>query len=584
MTNARPKVAARASKPTSLPLPKRRPSTEADPVSAYAYDICTGKTVAGKLVRLACERHFRDIADGHKRGLVWRPDIAAHRLRFFRFLNHTKGEWGGKPIELELWQKFALGSVFGWYRADGYRRFRVAYQEIARKNGKSTVCSGVALIGLVADEEPGADVYAAATRKEQARIVFDESRKMVMKSPEIRKVVGVFKSVLAVDHTLSKFEPLSSDDRTLDGLNPHFVVIDELHKHKTRAVLDVLDTAMGARRQPVMWIITTAGDDNPESVYAQEHAYAAGVLNGVYQDDGWFVYIATLDPEDAWDDPKVWIKANPSLGVSVKMDDLKRQALAAKHNPAKQREFKRLRLNVRTSSVTQAITAELWDRNSRGRFDPASLHGRRCYAALDLSSKIDIGAWVKLFEPLAPDEGWKVACRFWMPADTVEEKSDRDRVQYQRWIDEGWIEVTPGNVTDHNEIQAAILEESRLFDFASVAYDPWNATQLAVALSNQGMPMVEFIQGLRSYNAPSKELMAWLMDRKIDHGDNPVLKWMALNLRLVKPDRQENEMPSKKHSIGRIDGMSSLIMAIGRAISTEDDGRSYLATDDLLTF
>jgi len=551
---------------SSTTLPVRRPST--DPVSAYAWDVIQGKIVAGSLVRLACERHFRDLAEADKKGFVWNADKAKFAISFAEYCRHSKGEWAGQRIKLAPWQCFVRGSAFGWERKDGLRRFKVVYEEVARKNGKSTNAATVALHMLVADHEPGADVFSAATKKDQAKIVFDEARRMVMRSEDLMKIVSVYKSSLAVDRTMSSFQPLSSDDRTLDGLNPHGIVIDELHKHKTRAVLDVLDTAMGSRRQPLLWIITTAGDDNPETVYAQERAYAEHVVQGNFVDDEWLVYVATLDPEDRWDDPKVWIKANPNLGVSVKLDDLTRQCRAAKNNPAKQMEFKRLRLNLRTASATQYITGPLWDLNSGGPFDPAELHGRRCFGGLDLSSRIDLSAWVKLFPPIGEGDRWRVVARFWMPGDTVEEKTDRDQVQYRRWINEGLIEATQGNIIDHTEIQNAVLEDARLFDIASIGYDPWNATQLVVNLQNHGMAMSDFIQGLRSYTAPTKELMVLLLSHKLDHGDNAVLRWMALNMR-VQTDKNENLMPTKKVSVGRIDGMSSLIMAIGR--SMQDD-------------
>ena len=551
---------------SSTTLPVRRPST--DPVSAYAWDVIQGKIVAGSLVRLACERHFRDLAEADKKGFVWNADKAKFAISFAEYCRHSKGEWAGQRIKLAPWQCFVRGSAFGWERKDGLRRFKVVYEEVARKNGKSTNAATVALHMLVADHEPGADVFSAATKKDQAKIVFDEARRMVMRSEDLLKIVSVYKSSLAVDRTMSSFQPLSSDDRTLDGLNPHGIVIDELHKHKTRAVLDVLDTAMGSRRQPLLWIITTAGDDNPETVYAQERAYAEHVVQGNFVDDEWLVYVATLDPEDRWDDPKVWIKANPNLGVSVKLDDLTRQCRAAKNNPAKQMEFKRLRLNLRTASATQYITGPLWDLNSGGPFDPAELHGRRCFGGLDLSSRIDLSAWVKLFPPVGEGERWRVVARFWMPGDTVEEKTDRDQVQYRRWINEGLIEATQGNIIDHTEIQNAVLEDARLFDIASIGYDPWNATQLVVNLQNHGMAMSDFIQGLRSYTAPTKELMALLLSHKLDHGDNAVLRWMALNMR-VQTDKNENLMPTKKVSVGRIDGMSALIMSIGR--SMQDD-------------
>jgi phage terminase large subunit-like protein len=445
----------------------------------------------------------------------------------------------------------------------------------------STEAATVALQCLVADFEPGADIFSAATKKDQARIVFDEARRMVMRSEDLQKVVSVYRASLAVDRTMSSFQPLSSDDRTLDGLNPHAIIIDELHKHKNRAVLDVLDTAMGSRRQPLLWIITTAGDDNPESVYAQEHAYAENVVSGNYVDDEWFVYIATLDPGDRWDDPKVWIKANPNLGISVKVGDLTRQCRAAKNNPARQLEFKRLRLNLRTPTASQLITGPVWDGNSLGPFDPASLAGRRCFGGLDLSSKIDLSAWVKLFAPAENGDRWKVVARFWMPGDTVEQKSDRDQVQYRRWIDEGLIEPTAGNIIDHAEIENAVLEDARIYDIVSIAYDPWNATQLAVNLRNSGVPMNEFVQGIRSYTAPTKELLAWLLANKLDHGGNPVLRWMALNMR-VQTDKNENQMPTKKVSIGRIDGATALIMAIGRSMSDDQAGLEGFLSNPVL--
>lgn len=571
-----------AAKPRPVPLPPRRPSADADPVGHYAYDVCTGKQVSCRYVQLACARHFHDLATGAKRGIQFAPSTALFVIGFVeRYLRHSKGEWGGRPIILEPWQRFAIGSAYGWLRKDGTRRFRTCYQEVARKNGKSLTSSAVGVFALVADREPGSEVYSAATKKDQARIIFGEAQRMVRASPDLLRTIGVYKNNMSVDQTGSKFEPLSADERTLDGLNPHLVLIDELHKHKSRAVLDVLDTALGARRQPMVWIITTSGDDNPESVYAQENAYAVQVLEGTAKDDSYFAMIYTLDKADAWDNPKVWVKANPNLHVSVKLDDLKRQALKASRSPSALVAFKRLRLNIRTSDATRAINMDLWRQNNAGAFDPASLYGRAFFGGLDLSSKIDLSAFVKLFPPVEDEERWRVVCRFWMPEDTVEEKTDRDRVQYRRWIESGLIEVTPGNIIDHNEIRSAVLEDCRVFDARSIAYDPWNAAQLAVNLVEGGAPMFEFIQGLRSYTAPTKELDALLLSRRLDHGGNEVLAWMASNLH-VQTDKNENRMPTKKHSIGRIDGMSALIMAIGR--SMVEESRSYLEYDEPISF
>lgn len=546
-----------------------------DETTAYARAVVAHEIVAGNLVRLACKRHLTDLELGAERGLVWSAESAQFRIGFYpRFLRHSKGEWARQPVDLGPWQKFVIGSVFGWKRADGTRRFRTVYEEVARKNGKSTKLAGVGLDMLICDDEPGAEVYAAATKKDQARIIFDEAKRMVASSPALSAELARFKSNISVEGTASKFEPLSSDEKTLDGLNPHCVLIDELHKHKTRALLDVLDTALGARRQPLLWIITTAGDDSPESVYAQENDYATKVLEGTIEDDATFAFIATIDKGDKWDDPAVWEKANPNLGVSVKFDDLERQARKAAKSPSAQSAFLRLRLNVRQASAERAIDMEIWAKNGGPRFGLADMKGRRCWGGLDLSSKVDISARVLLFEPAEPGGRMRILARFWMPLDTLEARGEKDRVPYQQWVDEGFIEVTSGNVIDHNVIEEAVLGDAADFDLQSIAYDPWNATQLAASLLEKGVPMVEFIQGLRSYSEPTKDFLAQLIDTKLDHGDNPVLRWMASNLKTHR-DKNENLMPHKLHSTGRIDGISALIMANGRRIAPAEAKPSH---------
>jgi len=558
----------------------RKPSRKAsepleDEVTRYARAVIAGDVVACRYVKLACERHCRDLVEGAARGLRWDWRAAAHRIAFYpRFLRHSKGEWGGKPVHLSDWQKFSIGSVFGWKRADGTRRFRYIYEEVPRKNGKSTKLAGVGLDMLVCDGEPGGEVYAAATKRDQARLIFDEAKRMVASSPALRSAIARFKLNLSVEQTSSKFEPLSSDSRTLDGLNPHCVLVDELHRHKSRSLLDVMDTALGARRQPLIWIITTAGDDDPESVYNQENDYAIKVLEGIVEDDAVFAFIATIDKDDKWDDPKAWAKANPNLGISVKLDDLARQAQKAAKSPGALAAFKRLRLNVRSPVSERAIDMEIWKENTRGEFDPDKLGKVRCWGGLDISSKIDISAWVKLYEP--DDHGiYRVACRFWMPADTLEERADKDRLPYRQWVEDGWIEATPGNVIDHSLIRDAVLADAKRVDLQSVGYDPWNATQLAVECQGHGINVHEFIQGSRSYSQPTKELQALLLARRIDHGDNPVLRVHASNLK-VKYDTNLNEMPHKAHSTGRIDGMCALIMALGRYAEDHSEAQPSL--------
>jgi phage terminase large subunit-like protein len=529
--------------------------------------VIAGDIPACRYVRLAASRHLGDLKTGRKRGLWFDVASAQHRIEFYpEFLRHSKGEWARRPMSLAPWQKFKIGSVFGWKRKDGTRRFRYVYSELPRKNGKSTLLAGVGIDLLMCDGEEGAEIYAAATKRDQARIIFDEAKRMVASSPELAATIARFKLNLSVDATGSKFEPLSSDERTLDGLNPHCVLVDELHRHKNRALLDVMDTAVGSRRQPLIWIITTAGDDDPQSVYNSENDYAIKVLEGTLQDDNVFAFITTIDKDDRWDDPVAWAKANPNLGISVKLADLERQALKAAKTPSALVAFKRLRLNVRSANFDRAFDMDEWNRNSRGPFDQDKLGRATCFGGLDISSKVDISAFVKLFAPDG-DDILRVACRFWMPADTLEERADRDNVPYRQWVEDGWIEVTPGNVIDHGAIRDAVLADARRVDLQGVAFDPWNATQMSVELNEHGVNMFEFIQGTRSYTNPTKELRALIASRRIDHGDNPVLRWMASNLK-VFTDRNLNEMPHKAQSVGRIDGVVALIMATGRWIDS----------------
>lgn len=538
-----------------------------DAVTAYANSVASGKQLACRAVKLAAERHLRDLVEGPNRGLSWHPGLADWYVKFFSMFSHSKGEWAGRRFELESWQKFVIGSVFGWKR-DGKRRFRRVYEELPRKNGKSTKLAGVGLALLVADGEPGAEVYAAATKKEQSRIIFDEAKRMVRASPALRKKIRTFQVSLVVPSTNSKFEPLSADEKTLDGLNPSGVLIDEIHKHKSRAVIDVLETALGSRRQPLLWMITTAGDDNPETPYAAENHYAWQVLEGVLEDDTTFVFITTIDKEDRWDDPVAWAKANPNLGVSVNLEYIREQARRAKNVPSALVSFKRLHLNVRTSDATKAIEAATWNANNVEPIDVASLKGRKCYMALDLASKIDLASSIRLFEPLKPGDRWLCIARFWMPADEVEEKSDRDNAPYQRWIDEGWIHPTPGNIIDFATIQAQVLEDAAATPPEDIAVDPWNAYGMIPELQKEGMNVFEFVQGLKSYTAPTKEFLAMLKAKSFDFGFNPVMAWNASNLH-IQVDKNDNQMPTKKHSRGRIDGMTATIMAVGRALNTE---------------
>lgn len=370
------------------------------PVTEYAEQVVRGKIPAGELLILACERHLRDLKTGRARGIYLDEDAADHAIEFFSFLRLWEGEWKGCTFHLEPWQKFIVGSLFGWKRADGTRRFRVGYIEIPRKNGKSPMLAGIGLYLFVADAEPGAQVYSAATKRDQAKIVWKHAAKMAETSPALKKRIKIYwgKGNMHIAETESKFEPLGADADTMDGLNIHAALVDELHAHKKRDTWDVLETATSSRRQPMQLAITTAGVDQASICY-ENHQYSEMVLKGTVQDDTFFAFIASIDKGDVenWDDPRVWAKANPNLGISVKLDDLKRKAVKAKEMPSFLNAFLRLHLNVWTQQVDRWIPLHLWDENA-GIVVEEELKGRTCYGGLDLSSVSDITAWVLLFK------------------------------------------------------------------------------------------------------------------------------------------------------------------------------------------
>lgn len=530
----------------------------------YALDVVAGRTIACKWVRLACERHLRDLEHGHERGLHFEPDAAGWAIDNFGLFKHSKGEWAGRTIELEPWQQFIIWCVFGWKREDGTRRFRMAYEEVARKNGKSTKLAGVGLYMLFADGEAGAEVYTAATKRDQARITHSEATRMVKSSPALRKRLRVVKDNIHIVDSASKFEPLGKDTDSLDGLNVHCAVIDELHAHKSRDMVDILDTATGSRMQPLIFMITTAGYDR-NTVCWEMHEYTEKVLGGVVEDDSFFGIVYTLDEGDDWEDERNWVKANPNLGVSKKLEDLRRKAKRAKEMPTALNAFLRLELNVWTQAETKWISLEHW--NACGKaVDANGLRGRVCYAGLDLSSTLDITAFVMVFPPETDEDDYLVLCRFWVPEAAMRERSKRDRAPYDVWVRQGHITATPGEVIDYDYVQEQVKGDCDLYDLRELAFDRWNSSQLINNLQKENITdLVQFGQGFSSMSAPMKDLEKLIVEHRVAHGNNPVLTWMANNL-VASEDAAGNIKPDKEKSTERIDGMVALIMALDRAI------------------
>lgn len=527
----------------------------------YIDAVLNDKIPVCKWVRLAVERHLNDLKTAGKRGFYFDEKQSERVLQFFMFLRHSKGEWAGSRFVLSPWEQFVIYCIYGWRRKkDGLRRFSNVYLEVARKNGKSTFAAGNGIYLLDGDGEPGAEVYSAATKRDQARIILSEAQRMVRSSPELKKFITVTSGNLNVLDTGSKFEALSSDSNTLDGLNVHGGIIDELHAHKTREVYDLINTATGARRQPMLFSITTAGV-NQNGICREQHNHAEKVLLGIIPDDTFFGMIFTLDKDDDWEDEINWIKSNPNLGVSVYVEDLRKKARSAKTSPGSLNAFLRLHMNVWTAAESIWILPDIW-KNSAGIVNKEELRGCECYGGLDLSTTTDISALTLTFPQ--PDGSFKSLYEFWIPADRIEERVKRDRVPYDVWVRDGLIHATDGSVIDYDFIEHRIIELSHIYKIRELAYDPYNATEITNHLIDCGLEMVAFRQGFMSISPAAKQLEILIMSAKYHHGNNPVMTWMMSNV-VIRQDPAGNIKLDKEKSREKIDGPVSAVMAIGRA-------------------
>lgn len=548
---------------------------------AYAKQAKAGDIVVCKYVRQACTRFLGDYEERQHQDdwpYCFDEGEAEDILLFYAtFIRHVKGELRGQTIELEPWQAFCLVNLFGWKRkADGWRRFRTAYIEVARKNAKSTLSSGTGIYLTGFDGEGGADVYSAATKKDQARIVFEDAQQMVRSDPHLSKMFGVHRNNLHITATYSKFEPLSSDANSLDGLNVYAAIVDELHAHKTREVWDVLETATGARQQSLLLAITTAGT-NKDGICFELRDYLAKVLGGQIADETIFGLIYTLDEGDDWKDEDVWIKANPNLNVSVKLDDMRRLAQKAAEIPTARNNFLTKRLNVWTTTATAWLNMDKWA-SAPKLPDIEYLKRLPCWIGMDLANKLDVAAVVQVFED---GDHAHLLCRFYLPEDNVVAKSRTIGTLYQMWAESGYLTLTDGNIIDHDVIEADLREMLSEFDVRQVAFDPWGATQMANRLVTEGAPMVEVPQTTKNFTEAMKITEAMVMAGRLHHGDNPVMNWMAGNI-TVKPDNNENIFPRKEHPDNKIDGMVALFTAVNRLIVHQGDGPSVYETEEML--
>lgn len=535
-----------------------------------------GEIVVGQLTMLSVERHYRDLQTAHKRGFYFSPPHAWHCIDFVQgWFVHTTGPLGGKPIMLDGWQLFWTAVLIGWREVGtNLRRFRTGYEEVARKNGKSTWMAPIGTYLWMMDGEEGAQVYTIATTRAQAMPVFKPAfanvKRWVRKSPRLAKSIKIFeganqeKMVLFGEYGESVYEPLAANAESLDGKNPYVVLVDELHAHKTREVWDVMKSALGARLHPLINAITTAGFIL-DGICVEIRTYLVKVLRGEVVDDRMFGVIYTIDEGDDPYDPDTWVKANPSLGSAKTYTYMQEQASQAKVLPSARAGFLTKDLNVFVGDALSWFDMTVWDKGGK-KFDRDMLKGRRCFGGLDLASTRDITAFVLLFPPADGDEDgdWYVLVWCWVPEAKLQGDQDTGS-DYKAWSKKGWLTVTEGDVTDYGPVRETILQAMQDYDVQEIAFDTWNSTHLANELLEKDVPMVKLPQNFGGLSPGAKHVERLVYSKRLRHAAHPVLRWCAGNVTLLI-DSNENIKPDKKRSQGRIDPVVAMCMAATRAM------------------
>ena len=492
-------------------------------------------------------------------------------VEFIQNLRHTKGIWSGKPFTLLPWQEQIIRDVFGVVKENGYRQFNTAYIEVPKKNGKSELAAAVALLLCCGDREERAEVYGCAADRQQASIVFEVAADMVRMCPALNKRVKILASQKRIVFlpTNSFYQVLSAEAYSKHGFNIHGVVFDELHTQPNRQLFDVMTKGSGdARMQPLYFLITTAGTDT-HSICYETHQKAKDILEGRKIDPTFYPVIYGADESEDWTDPKVWKKANPSLGETIGIDKVRDACNSAKQNPGEENSFRQLRLNQWVKQAVRWMPMIAWDKCAFN-VDPEELEGRVCYGGLDLSSTTDITAFVLVFPPLDDEDTFKVLPYFWLPEDNVTLRVNRDHVPYDLWVRQDLVETTEGNVVHYAEIERFITKLGEKYNIREIAYDRWGATMLVQQLEGEGFTVVPFGQGFKDMSPPTKELMKLVLEQRIAHGGHEVLRWMMDNI-FIRTDPAGNIKPDKEKSTEKIDGAVAMIMALDRAIRCGND-------------
>ncbi len=534
----------------------------------YIENVVAGRVVASEWVKLQCERHKRDLVDGAARGLVFDRTAAELPIRFFHTcLVHPKeSDLAGQPFLLDPHQQALIWILYGWqWMETGNRRFKVAYVEQGAGNGKSALVSGLGVFDLMTTS--GAEVYAAATDKATAHRIVATAASMVRGSPALKSRVKLMRSNMHVVKTASKFEPVCSEDKNIQGLRPTFVALDELWKHSTAGVWDAFYARLDKRKDGLLFAITNSGWDR-ESVCYKKREYSIKVLQGIIPDDTWFGWICGLGEKDAeglnWLNETNWIKANPLLGSVVSLDGLRQQAQAAAADSSLYNGFLQARLGVWTSSHSAWMPMNLWDA-CNDPVDAAILKGRQCFGGLDLSTTIDISAFVLLFPPYGDDLKWRILPFFFLPEENIEERVKKDRVPYDHWQRAGLFNLTPGNIIDTQFVKRKIAELAEQYQIVEIGYDKALSADITPQLEEMNLKVVPISQSGVGTTPAVKKLKEMVMRGEIAHGSNPVLRWMASNV-VVREGSTGLFFIDKSKSREKIDGISATIDALSRAM------------------
>jgi phage terminase large subunit-like protein len=546
----------------------------------YASDVKEGRITTGRKIKLAVDRFYFWLENADQKGFVLDNNSGMRHINFFtEFLVHTKGAYAGNAFELSPYQQFTIYNIFAWkkYNSNGQlvRVIKTVYEKVGRKNGKTAVLAGLGLDCQGFDFEEAPEIYVGATKEAQAKVLWEQAYQFVFKSLKLRKI-GFKNTQREIRSTfnIGVFRFLGGDSKTLDGLNPSVSIIDEYHAHKDDSIREVLESAMGARLQPLIYIITTAGTNVVSACKLYEDV-CVEILEGQKEDDSTFIMIHDLDDDDDWQDETNWIKANPNLGVSISMDYLRSEFQKAINQPSKAPNFKTKHLNMWVDSPEIWIPTEIWKKNKVDSIPMEKFQTFGSFAALDLSTTTDLTAYINLSEPDENGDRY-ILPYFFCPKDTIDKRSKEDHAPYRDWMDRELLIATPGNTVDYDAVQEKVLETFHVNGVKRLEMDQWNAAQMANNLTKAGIEVSFFSQAISNMSFPTKQFEKLVYEGKIKHDGNPILEWMLSGCVVIEDPNENIKVHKGKSHMGkkRVDGIVATIMALGGSLSIEQTNES----------